>query len=175
MSMMLCQLGQKCVMEVVLLAILSWVSVWAEEKIIFDRHAVYWNSSNPKWVLVGVWHEGVCVCLKHCLSRLPACYRCPSKTLITHVHLEIFKNLHISQSFVMCCLITSVLFTFHFYLSSGLAESCNIDVLTTHTHRQRQMKVCVCLCEPWIFYSVAQRAPFVLNNEGILPHLLNSV
>lgn len=75
----------------------------------------------------------------------------------------------------MCCLITSVLFTFHFYLSSGLAESCNIDVLTTHTHRQRQMKVCVCLCEPWIFYSVAQRAPFVLNNEGILPHLLNSV
>ncbi|XP_004540248.1 ephrin-A2 [Maylandia zebra] len=51
MSMMLCQLGQKCVMEVVLLAILSWVSVWAEEKIIFDRHAVYWNSSNPKF-----WH-----------------------------------------------------------------------------------------------------------------------
>lgn len=47
MSMM-CQLGQKCVAEVVLLTILSWVSVWAEEKIIFDRHAVYWNSSNPK-------------------------------------------------------------------------------------------------------------------------------
>lgn len=63
MSMMLCQLGQKCVMEVVLLAILSWVSVWAEEKIIFDRHAVYWNSSNPKWVLVGVRPEGVCVCV----------------------------------------------------------------------------------------------------------------
>uniref|UniRef100_A0A8P4G6X1 Ephrin-A2a n=1 Tax=Dicentrarchus labrax TaxID=13489 RepID=A0A8P4G6X1_DICLA len=48
---MLCQLGQKCVMEVVVLTILSWVSVWAEEKIIFDRHAVYWNSSNPKF-----WH-----------------------------------------------------------------------------------------------------------------------
>lgn len=48
MSMMLCQLGQRCVMEVVVLTILSWVSVWAEEKIIFDRHAVYWNSSNPK-------------------------------------------------------------------------------------------------------------------------------
>lgn len=46
---MLCQLGQRCrAMEVLLLAILSWVSVWAEEKIIFDRHAVYWNSSNPK-------------------------------------------------------------------------------------------------------------------------------
>ncbi|TWW71834.1 Ephrin-A2 ELF-1 EPH-related receptor tyrosine kinase ligand 6 [Takifugu flavidus] len=44
----MCQLGQKCVAEVVLLTILSWVSVWAEEKIIFDRHAVYWNSSNPK-------------------------------------------------------------------------------------------------------------------------------
>lgn len=54
MSMMLCQLGQKCVMEVLLLTILSWVSVWAEEKIIFDRHAVYWNSSNPKWVSVQV-------------------------------------------------------------------------------------------------------------------------
>uniref|UniRef100_A0A672IWM1 Ephrin-A2a n=1 Tax=Salarias fasciatus TaxID=181472 RepID=A0A672IWM1_SALFA len=40
-----------CVMEVVLLTILSWVTVWAEEKIIFDRHAVYWNSSNPKF-----WH-----------------------------------------------------------------------------------------------------------------------
>uniref|UniRef100_A0A667WSW1 Ephrin-A2a n=1 Tax=Myripristis murdjan TaxID=586833 RepID=A0A667WSW1_9TELE len=36
---------------VVVLTILSWVSVWAEEKIIFDRHAVYWNSSNPKF-----WH-----------------------------------------------------------------------------------------------------------------------
>ena len=48
MSMMLCQLGQRCVMEVVVLTILSWVTVWAEEKIIFDRHAVYWNSSNPK-------------------------------------------------------------------------------------------------------------------------------
>lgn len=46
--LMMCQLGQKCVMEVVLLTILSWMSVWAEEKIIFDRHAVYWNSSNPK-------------------------------------------------------------------------------------------------------------------------------
>ncbi|KAF3845195.1 hypothetical protein F7725_008358 [Dissostichus mawsoni] len=49
---MVCQLGQRCVMVVVLLlALLSWVSVWAEEKIIFDRHAVYWNSSNPKF-----WH-----------------------------------------------------------------------------------------------------------------------
>ena len=49
MSMMLCQLGQRCVMELLLLLpLLSWVSVWAEEKIIFDRHAVYWNSSNPK-------------------------------------------------------------------------------------------------------------------------------
>ncbi|KAK2826517.1 hypothetical protein Q5P01_020731 [Channa striata] len=48
---MLCQLGQRCVMEVAVLTILSWVSVWAEEKIIFDRHAVYWNSSNPKF-----WH-----------------------------------------------------------------------------------------------------------------------
>ena len=48
MSMMVCQLGQRCVMVVVLLTLLSWVSVWAEEKIIFDRHAVYWNSSNPK-------------------------------------------------------------------------------------------------------------------------------
>ncbi|KAK1894031.1 Ephrin-A2 [Dissostichus eleginoides] len=52
MSMMVCQLGQRCVMVVVLLALLSWVSVWAEEKIIFDRHAVYWNSSNPKSRLV---------------------------------------------------------------------------------------------------------------------------
>ncbi|CAL8303758.1 unnamed protein product [Boreogadus saida] len=34
---------------VVLLAVASWLcGVWAEEKIIFDRHAVYWNSSNPK-------------------------------------------------------------------------------------------------------------------------------
>ncbi|MED6237954.1 hypothetical protein ATANTOWER_001238 [Ataeniobius toweri] len=45
---MLCQLGHRGVMELVLLTVLSWVSVWAEEKIIFDRHAVYWNSSNPK-------------------------------------------------------------------------------------------------------------------------------
>ncbi|XP_014842356.1 PREDICTED: ephrin-A2-like isoform X2 [Poecilia mexicana] len=48
MAVMLYQLGQRCVMELVLLTVLSWVSVWAEEKIIFDRHAVYWNSSNPK-------------------------------------------------------------------------------------------------------------------------------
>ncbi|KAF0044078.1 hypothetical protein F2P81_003236 [Scophthalmus maximus] len=48
MSTMLCQLGQRCVMEVLVLTVLSWVTVWAEEKIIFDRHAVYWNSSNPK-------------------------------------------------------------------------------------------------------------------------------
>lgn len=48
MAVMLHQLGQRCVMELVLLAVLSWVTVWAEEKIIFDRHAVYWNSSNPK-------------------------------------------------------------------------------------------------------------------------------
>ncbi|AWP16262.1 putative ephrin-A2-like [Scophthalmus maximus] len=41
-------LGQRCVMEVLVLTVLSWVTVWAEEKIIFDRHAVYWNSSNPK-------------------------------------------------------------------------------------------------------------------------------
>lgn len=41
-------LGQRCVMEVMVLTVLSWVSVWAEEKVIFDRHAVYWNSSNPK-------------------------------------------------------------------------------------------------------------------------------
>ncbi|CAG14699.1 unnamed protein product [Tetraodon nigroviridis] len=47
MSMMR-HLGPKCVAEVALLSVLSWVSVWAEEKIIFDRHAVYWNSSNPK-------------------------------------------------------------------------------------------------------------------------------
>ncbi|KAF3700987.1 Ephrin-A2 ELF-1 EPH-related receptor tyrosine kinase ligand 6 [Channa argus] len=55
MSMMLCQLGQRCVMEVVVLTILSWVSVWAEEKIIFDRHAVYWNSSNPKRNTMSLW------------------------------------------------------------------------------------------------------------------------
>lgn len=40
--------GRTCVMEVMLLTILSCVCVWAEDKIIFDRHAVYWNSSNPK-------------------------------------------------------------------------------------------------------------------------------
>uniref|UniRef100_A0AAV2JDK8 Uncharacterized protein n=1 Tax=Knipowitschia caucasica TaxID=637954 RepID=A0AAV2JDK8_KNICA len=47
MLVMLWPLGQRCGMELVLLAVLSWASAWAEEKIIFDRHAVYWNSSNP--------------------------------------------------------------------------------------------------------------------------------
>ncbi|KAJ3613537.1 hypothetical protein NHX12_019784 [Muraenolepis orangiensis] len=47
--------GQRCgvVLEVLLLAVVSrlCVVVRAEEKIVFDRHAVYWNSSNPKF-----WH-----------------------------------------------------------------------------------------------------------------------
>ncbi|XP_077477797.1 ephrin-A2 [Stigmatopora argus] len=42
----------KCgAMEVLILTALSWMCVWGEEKIIFDRHSVYWNSSNPKF-----WH-----------------------------------------------------------------------------------------------------------------------
>lgn len=30
-------------------ALLSWVAVWADDsKIISDRYAVYWNSTNPR-------------------------------------------------------------------------------------------------------------------------------
>ena len=49
-STMLWPTGRRCAADaVVLLAVASWLcGVWAEEKIIFDRHAVYWNSSNPK-------------------------------------------------------------------------------------------------------------------------------
>ncbi|XP_076149303.1 ephrin-A2 [Alosa pseudoharengus] len=40
-------------MELVLIAVtfLFWDSVWADDKIISDRHAVYWNSSNARF-----WH-----------------------------------------------------------------------------------------------------------------------
>ncbi|XP_041935107.1 ephrin-A2 isoform X2 [Alosa sapidissima] len=45
--------GRTCAMELVLIAVtfLFWDSVWADDKIISDRHAVYWNSSNARF-----WH-----------------------------------------------------------------------------------------------------------------------
>uniref|UniRef100_A0A3B3HKQ4 Ephrin-A2a n=1 Tax=Oryzias latipes TaxID=8090 RepID=A0A3B3HKQ4_ORYLA len=76
---MMCQLGQKCVMEVVLLTILSWMSVWAEEKIIFDRHAVYWNSSNPNMdqikMICGPQCPGWSINLQNCKSVKPTGFK----------------------------------------------------------------------------------------------------
>ncbi|CDQ92029.1 unnamed protein product [Oncorhynchus mykiss] len=40
-----------CVTQVVLMCLTvlsSCLSVWAEDQIIFDHHAVYWNSTNPR-------------------------------------------------------------------------------------------------------------------------------
>ncbi|XP_052344926.1 ephrin-A2-like [Oncorhynchus keta] len=41
-----------CVTQVVLMCLTvlsSCLSVWAEDQIIFDHHAVYWNSTNPRF------------------------------------------------------------------------------------------------------------------------------
>ncbi|XP_026864338.1 ephrin-A2 isoform X2 [Electrophorus electricus] len=38
-------------LPVMVFTIVCWVSVWADDKIISDRHAVYWNSSNSRF-----WH-----------------------------------------------------------------------------------------------------------------------
>ncbi|KAF5909973.1 ephrin-A2-like [Clarias magur] len=43
-------------MELTLLMMLFWVTVWADDsKIISDRYAVYWNSTNPSLL-----HNGLC-------------------------------------------------------------------------------------------------------------------
>ncbi|XP_031415162.1 ephrin-A2 isoform X1 [Clupea harengus] len=49
----MCSRGRTCAMELALIAVtfLFWESVWADDKIITDRHAVYWNSSNSRF-----WH-----------------------------------------------------------------------------------------------------------------------
>ncbi|KAL7849345.1 hypothetical protein SRHO_G00209680 [Serrasalmus rhombeus] len=36
---------------VLVLMVMCWVSVWADDRMVSDRHAVYWNSSNSRYEL----------------------------------------------------------------------------------------------------------------------------
>ncbi|XP_072439727.1 ephrin-A5-like isoform X2 [Chiloscyllium punctatum] len=48
--------------ETVVVLVVLWVCVWSQEpsKVVADRYAVYWNSSNPRF-LKGDFHIEVCI------------------------------------------------------------------------------------------------------------------